>query len=280
MAGFYPDAPGPRMAYHRDGSQVVYVNGAGAITALTSAQALEMNDEDEVEVQLGAGQVAVIFPELRDLVGYFLTWFWFNGSMGISNLQWSANTTTGADGTWTTISASPTTSGSAASIPAYRSAVVALSVTGAKGVRFTITGSAVRMSIYAWHLYGKPTAGQVRFLMVTDTAGVEVTGAYFDFADDPRGTTEDKTFKLKNGHATLTANSVVVSFGVGTDKSVSHADDYTFSTDGTTFAATVNIGALAPGASSGTLHVRRTTPSTATLGLETGWIQAVAGSWS
>jgi hypothetical protein len=166
--------------------------------------------------------------------------------------------------------------------PAYRSGIQSLVLPGIKAIRIAYRAQAGgNVSPMSFHVYGKITAGEIRWLLFTDTGGTEVTGPYFDFGDDPRGgMTETKTFKVKNGHATLTANTITLSCSSLTNKSPSFVDDYTFSTDGTTYTATLNLGNLAPGVSTGTLYVKRTTPLAAALSVEAPLFSAVAGSWA
>ena len=99
MAGRYPDVIGPRMAYDRDGSVVVLIDGDNVITELTGAQAKEINDEDAASIH-GDRRIAVLFPELRDLVGYFAR---MSGFAGIGALEASIDTSNGLDGTWTLV---------------------------------------------------------------------------------------------------------------------------------------------------------------------------------
>jgi hypothetical protein len=290
MSGIYPDVPGPRMAYHRDGSAGFFLSEGNVISVLTAGNLQTINDESDSSYQLwpavsGAGgtatrYVGMIFPELRDIVGYFYAGtapsVW-GGSSPV--VQTSPDSTTGLDGTWTTAVA---TTVAGTTVPDYRTGIVPLSLTGKKAIRVGRGWSASGpVNIYSFHVYGKPVSGAVRYLMFTDTGGTEVLGPHFDFGDDPRGgAVEVKTFKVKNGHGSLTANTVTVSTSTLTDKSPSFADDYTLSLDGVTYTASIAVGTLAPGASSGTLYVKRTTPIGATLGIEAPLFSAVAASWT
>src|SRR5690242_6124663 len=100
MAGFYPDVPANRFAYHLDGTKIFELDSAKTLTEITS-QAAAFNDEDgDNATTYGAVALIFIFPELRDINGYYLVDNW-GGTPGA--LQYSTNTTTGLDGTWTTI---------------------------------------------------------------------------------------------------------------------------------------------------------------------------------
>jgi hypothetical protein len=291
MSGNYPDVPGPRMAYHRDGSVGFFHNG-GAVTVLTAGQMTELNDEDNNYLggvmhsdSFGGGWwVGVIFPELRDIDGWFVfspAQYYFPNT-GTAVIETSPDSTSGLDGTWTSHVQAASSHFGVATQPGYRTNIYSSAFTGKKAfrIRAGTSGGGGTVDLASIHLYGKPSTGETRFLILTDTSDVEVGGAYFDFGDDPRsGPDEDRVFRVKNAHPTLTADTITVSFNVLVDKSPSFADDYTFS-DGGAFGATVNIASLAPGASSGDITVRRTTPLTAQLGLETGFILAAAASWT
>ena len=73
------------------------------VTELTSAQRVEANDEDNTAnhptLQGGGGWYGIIFPELRDLDGFFAAW----QSVGsdLDQVHTSGDTTNFVDGTWT-----------------------------------------------------------------------------------------------------------------------------------------------------------------------------------
>lgn len=289
MGGLYADVPGRRLAYHRDGSAGFTMNNGTNLTVRSTAELQSLNAEnddwaiDHGGTNIGAFTFGLIFPVLMDISSYYMNW-WID-SPGTFTIQTSTDTTNGQDGTWTNWVATATWQNSRSGIPVipnYRTGIQTPGspVTGKKAIRMNNSGAWSAKAV-ALHLFGAPATGATRYLMLTDTGGTEVDGAYFDFDDDNRGgATEDRQFKVKNAHGTLTANGVGVSFEVRTDKSPSFADDYTFSSDGSTFSSTLSLGALAPGASSGTLYVRKTTPSNAALGLEAGIIVAAATSWT
>ena len=287
MAGLYPDVPAPRMAYHRDGSVGFFHQpGSGELTVMSQENLDTLNDEDSDSVliidiyTLNNRYWGLIFPELRDIVGYFVAAV-LSGGPSTGHVQTSTDTTNGMDGTWTQQLADWVNGGLS---PAYRSNIQTVSWTGVKAVRFKVDGGSTSSdvgNVYHWHLYGTPNAAATRYLAVTDTGGTEVGGAYFDFGDKPRGgTPEIKQFKVKNLHGTLTANTITVGRQAMSEKSPIFLDDYEFSSDGVAYASSLSLGNLAPGASTGTLYVRRTTPINAQLGLETGLITVSAASWS
>jgi hypothetical protein len=189
------------------------------------------------------------------------------------------------DGTWTTIvnpfiRARVDTGG----ITQYRSAIQTISALGVKALRFnTNAGGAQNTKPAIVHLYGKIASGQTTYLKIWHpTLDQEIGAATFDWSDVPRGSSADKTFRIKNTHGTLTANSIVVSLEALTDTTPSVPGNFTLSNENppVTFAATINIGNLAPGAISGVKTVRRSTPSNAGLSVWALRMLAIAGSWA
>lgn len=290
MGGLYADVPAPRMAYHRDGSIGFRITPAGVISILSTAALQGMNDETDGTAQLttssetGFHYLGLIFPDLRDFVGYYVNGSWYLSHAGPAvAMEKSVDTTNGQDGTWAAI-ATPWSYRNETIVPNFRNFISAITATGIKAMRLKFTQTSPNDSgaafIRSMHLYGTPNVAATRYLAVTDTGGTEVGGAYFDFDDDPRGVgTEVIQFKVKNLHGTLTANTITVGREVRSDKSPSFIDDYEFS-DGGAYASSLSLGNLAPGASSGTLSIKRTTPIDAQLGLEVGLITVVAASWS
>lgn len=287
MAGTYPDVPGRRMAYDRDGSVGFYIQG-GVVTTLTSAEIESMNDDDDSAVYSvfmnnpPVRQWGLVFPELRDIAGYYIAARATAGDP--SSLQTSPNTTNGLDGTWTTVVAS--LPGDFSTDPVkMRQNIATASFNGVKGIRFTLGGgdAADNVSFRAWHLYGSPSSGSApnRLLFYDPASAAQVGGAYFDWGDIPRGSTVSRSFRIHNPSATLTANSVVVSMEALTDTSPSNTGQHEFSVDGgTTWAATAVLGNLAPGATSSVIILRRNTSASAVLSLWSTRMVASASSWT
>lgn len=281
MAGSYPDAPGPRMYYERDGSVVVNESG----TAFSAANTLAFSDETDTNVQSWSSgtvpqHVSILFPELRDINGYF----WvvqnnaFTSSFAVST---SVNTTNGVDGTWVVQNtAFPATQ----VVQSFRNAIIAASLTGIKGIRFAMTGTTSTNGsrfLGTMHVYGSPSTGQNvdRLRIWHPTLDQQIGAAAFDYADAPRGFTYDKTFRIKNNSATLTANSVALSVDALTDTSPTVVSQFTISQGGA-FAATQNLGNLAVGAISAVCTLRLILLSNATVSLWRQRLTALAGSWT
>jgi hypothetical protein len=278
MAGNYVDYPSYRMPYDRDGTQVYKITSSNVITAVSAANILIMNNENSDSYAPGGysnlDKIAFIFPELRDLDGYFI--------IGPSTIQaaTSADTTNGVDGTWTNLGAS--TSPTVGVIPGFRTSInTSAAAAGIKAIRFAFTGYE---DINGLHLFGKITAGQNpnRLILWHPTLDQRAGAAYFDWGDVRRSAAAtDRTFRVKNNSSTLTANGVSVSFDVLSDASPTLlAGQHSLSLDGTTFTNTVTIGALAPGAISGTVTVRRTMSATAALSLWALRVVSSATSWT
>lgn len=297
MAGTYADVPGQRMAWDRDGTAGFNLQG-GVVGSLSASENQGLNDENDATMQYKGqgggtqgnnrndGYLGVVFPEARDIQGYFIAAS-VNGDGGNSalGLETSTDTTNGLDGTWTNRSSSCTYSG--ATSPYYRSNIIStgfgLPWSAIKGVRiyYPATTAAREWYIYTFHLFGSPTTTPTNDLALWHpTSNAEVTGAYFDWGDTPRGTTATRTFRVKNRHATLTATGISVSFEALTPGSPSIVAAHDLSTDNATFGATISPADLAAGAISPVLYIRRTLPAGAQLGVWAGRIVAVATAFS
>lgn len=281
MAGNYPDVPAPRMAFDRDGSTGARVSSSNAIVALTQTELQQINNETNGEISnsdVGA-RYAIIFPQLRDVAGYFI----YSGlTTFFKDISTSVNTTNGLDGTWVIQSANPTAITN--SSPGYRSNIQTVTWAGVKAVRFRTVDTGWN---WGMHLYGTITAGQTPDRLrawhptldepLDDNTSAD--GAHFDWGDIQRNTTSDKTFRIKNNSATLTANSIAINQEALTDTTPTVASQFTFS-DGGAFASSINIGSLAPGAISPVITKRYTRPSNATLSLWTSRTLVIPGSWT
>lgn len=283
MAGNYPNAPSWRMAHDRDGTQWFHMNASNVITALSSANAIALNDEASTsETSSPAASTThyfiAIFPELRDLDAFFVA----RGATAAAGyaVQVSTNTTNGLDGTWTSISTAsfPTTV-----IPNYRTGIVSSTQLGIRGVRFQLTvGASTNMALSTVHLYGEPVAGANpnRLTLWHPTLDQRVDPAYFDWGNTPRSSSADRTLRVKNLSSTLTANNVRVAMEALTDGTPSVPGQHSVSFGGGSFLAQVIVGDLAPGAISGVVTLRRITASNAQLGLFAMRVFAEAGTWS
>lgn len=282
----YPHPPGHRMAYDRDGSVVLIITG-GTPSQQSSTVAVHLNDEDSVggiESGTPVFQIAVLFPQLRDLAAYWVLASQYPISpWTASALETSPDTTTGVDGTWTSRAAPFLYTDSSVATPYYRNSIRQLSVAGIKAVRFTFSQTGgYDANVFGLHLYGDISAGsEGDCLQLWDPAiDQRIAAAALDFGDVPRSNVSQKQFRLKNRSATKTANSVVVGLEALTDATPSLGSQHQFSLDGSTWASTVTVTAIAPGAISPIVYVRRSTDAAAALSVWAARITAVAGSWT
>lgn len=289
MAGFYPDVPAPRMAYDRDGTVgFKYVAGAVTPTQLTGGEMAQINNETEntwwAQDTVPDWYYGLIFPQLRDITGYFNCAYFNTGTNPIV-MYTSADTTNGIDGTWTNRGNLSQQSG----LANYRTAISAVSWLGIKGIRlhFDFQGGSGVRTIKKLHLFGSLTAGETpdRLRLWHPTLDEPLDdanssdGAYLDWGDVVRGTNQDRSFRIKNNSATLTANSIDLSPQVLSDTAPTVVSQHTLS-DGGAFAGSINIGNLAPGNISSVITLRRTIASNAALSLWTGRININPGSWT
>lgn len=290
MAGSYPDVPGYKFAYDVDGTVVVCHNvWNGTNFNFSSGQLRDFNNEwTHIKYSNNNsnhfGYIAFLFPEQRSLAGMFINM----QKMGV--VEYSTDSTTGLDGTWSTVTG-PVLYNTADKIQArvnISSAVVA-SMTS---VRIQYNGGSGNLDIRNIHLYGSttPTASPNRLRVVdmtntsTTSDGVTTTGedmaAQLDFGNIPQRSNSTKQFKVVNNSSTQTATNITVSLDAPTDASPSLIGQLQVSTDNIAYANAVNIGNLAPGASSGTLYIKNTIANNAQLSVWSARIIAHAVSWS
>lgn len=298
MVGFYTDSPGYKMFYDRDGSAGFYAQN-GAIGALSAGNLQALNNESNTGgiasmdpgTASGGYYVGMIFPQLRIITDYWLNCY-DNSGGGVNNLgfQYSSDSTTGLDGTWTTAESwvrgagGQNNSGSAPGTT-WRTAIrhLASAIASCKAVRVGMSSSSNKfMGFVGLHLYGDLVAGQTpdRLRLWHPTLDQEISATGFDFAEAQRLTTPNKTFRVKNNSASLTANGIVISMDALTDTSPTIVGVTTFDFAGSGYSSTQNIGALAPGAISSLCTVKVSPGATATIGLWRQRVKAVATSWS
>jgi hypothetical protein len=288
MAGSYPDYASWRMPIDRDGTQLWLIGPTGNLAQRANSELVTLNNENNDAVPRYASNaesatLIFMFPELRDIDGW--TWIHGNSSVisGLLTVATSANTTNGVDGTWTTVTTFTPTY--AVVSPTYRTVFTAGTANGVKAIRFVMAAQSSRyMEPNTIHLFGEITAGQNpnRLILWHPTLDQRVGPAHFDWGDVRRGSAAtDKTFRVKNNSATLTANGVDVSFDVLTDASPTLlTGQHSLSLDGTSFAQTQTLGNLAPGAISGIVTLRRTMAFNAALSVWALRVVADATSWA
>jgi hypothetical protein len=276
--------------YYPTGSQCIYANGSNNVVGQ-----YDSNGPKDAARSTNGGipMVWLFFPEQREITGLFMVWS-INASglghnvygadsgymMSVAGgfvVQGSNDTTNGLDGSWATATLG---SGSPSWVNTFswRSGIVPVSFTGAKKVLRVTAATTTVVAAQVWlpqlHLYGQKGAGQTPddILYLDGQNSYAEFTAPEDFGDVPLGTTTTRTFKVKNGSATKTANSINLQCNDA---------DFAISSDGSTWVTTINISSLAAGASSAVLYVRNTTPSAGNLlGPRYARIVATVGSWT
>lgn len=311
MAGIFADVPGHRFAYDVDGTVVRSRGQAGAWQTLTAADLSITNDESEADwlawctgstwvgssgVYLntaddrtaGTSYLTLVFPQLRNLTGYFVRAEVLAGNQYYlpNQLAVSSDTTDGTDGSWTQL-LNPWIYSSSLIVPRFRDAIQP--VTGGdniKAVRFAVNkaGAAVdgndRTRLFALHLYGTLVGSNNGIRFWNATLDQEMDKSNFDYGDIAQSTMVTRTFRLKNT-SSQTANTVVVSAeSPDTGTIAALAAGMTFSTDNSSYATTATVTSIAPGAISPVLYARRTVGAAETASARAARIKAVPGSWS
>lgn len=303
--GNYPAPPGPRMAYDRDGSQAAYINEVGTVTQYTAAQMKTLNDESSSNLESGTpaaekaySMLAVVFPEPRNLAGYFFGVIGYLDSMPSSgpppatgygdfhvvSAQVSTDSTTGVDGTWSDLTPFGFSADSAVS-PAYRQQIQAVSFAGVKAfrMRMWVGNSAAfgRKYFRALHLYGAPAATSDRLELWHPTLDEPLSNyaSWFDWGERPRDSTATKTFRVKNLSSALTANTITVGMDALTDATPSYAAMHKFSYGATVDAATITIPSLPPTAMSDVITIKQILDPASVIGVWAQRITATAGAW-
>ncbi len=271
MAGFYTDVPGNRFAYHLDGTAIYIIDSTNTLTNITSGAA-SFNDEDGDYPQYSGQSFLFIFPELRNLSGYYFNDMW---GVGPQSLQFSSDTTTGLDGTWTTIVNPWARDMTGGTLPSYRTKINPVSAGSVKGLKFNFGSSGIRPANI--HLYGDiPSSSNPDRLIFWEPVNNNATGgSWFDWGDLVQGTSQTKTFRIKNNSGTKTANSILLTAGTET-----FAMSVDFSSDDITYTPSLSLGDLAPGAVTGVLYVRRTVPASEPLRMQAAYFKAAASSWT
>ena len=269
----YPVPTLHRMPWDVDGSVVVR-DDAGS---LSTPSAAFMNSESW-STYLPVGNpyscLVLIFPEVRSVSGFFL------GASGINSasfltFQYSLDTTNGHDGTWTSTGVVPVVQNVTTDRTYYRSRIQTVSVTQAKAVRVQ-AGNFFPLNIMQFHVYGSVYSGNPDRLELWDASGTtRMSPGSWDFGDMARSASSDVLFRVKNLSPSLSATSVVVSVGAATDPSPSFASEFLLSPDGVTFTSSVNVGTIAPGATSSQVTLRRVSSSTSALGPWAGRVTAI-----
>jgi hypothetical protein len=277
--GLYPSAPDLKIYYNEDGSTVYTRNTTGGILT-TSSNTGSLNSEshgNSVTVSPSSQQLGFLFPEVMDIRGIY---YEQNGGNSQTTVQYSANTTDGDNGTWTTWTTTFQTYGQ--NTNGWRNLVVAVpagAITGARGLLIThppaASGSACNV-----HLYGHRTnPGAYQGLVLERTDGTALTGADVDWGDVPKSGSSILSMRVRNTHS-QTANNVTANTVGLSSPSPSLPSQTTVSVDGTTWSAVpAALGTLAPAATK-SFQVRLMPTASAQLALWRQRLLVSAASWT
>jgi hypothetical protein len=216
--------------------------------------------------------VSCAFPEARDFKGLYVSIAGSNAP-GTLNVFTSTDTTNGMDGTWVS-AGSHANPGQVALQPYYRGAIQPFNVPGCKGVRVTATTGGYDFqggpTLYGFHVYADLLGATVsnRVQLWHPTLDQPLAANDLNWGDTPRGSSADKTFRVKNCSATKTANSIVLKLWNPSSATWTTPPELlmVLSSDGTNFAATQSVGSLSPGSISSVFTVRRIVPDAYAVG--------------
>jgi hypothetical protein len=302
MAGNYPDYINNRMAYHLDGTVGVGWRVGGSTTVLSAGQLQTLNNEsdDFVSIQGLGGytsddpnySLALVFPEARDLSGFFTALSYGGSSTGDATrvCETSTDTTNGIDGTWTAIVGQTWDFSQTTVAPdSYRESSAGLTNhtdrTGIVGIRWRMerAGSSrtIDWDMKAVHLFGRISAATDRLELWHPTLDQRVGAAYFDWGNAERASTAQIDFRVKNLSGTKTAGATAVTLTTLTDSASAFDNAHTFSDDGgTTWLSSLTLASIAPGAISPVYKLRRVYDASQPLSTWAGYISAIPGTYA
>ena len=296
----YPTVPGRRIAWDDDGTVAVLVSqnstvpgqAAGIVPAVPFAamstptkQSANSEDSDVAVSLIGGGTgnnlkmvACLIFPELRDIDGYYIN----KDGTSSSWLYSAPDTTNGRDGTWSPVGSQIISA--VTTFEAYRESINSAALTGVRGISFGAAGSGTGSGAFLrrLHYYGEIAAGETpdRLLFMDETTGLEFA-VDMDYGDIARGSARDFEMRLKNNSMAAGNNVTINSIPINVEALFGDSPAwYTFSIGGDAFQSTKNISSLAPEASSSLIVVRQVIDVNAVLGLHAARIQAGVGSLS
>jgi len=290
----YPTLPGRRFEYDVGGGSVYYGNDINGITtALTTEQMAQLNGIGNTSIVISkevynaeaVRTVWVFLPERVVVAGLGMIHrvYTTGGASGSIAVAGSADSTNGLDGTW--INATLPNGAIPANMiddDVWRDSIQPCTFSEAIKVlrlRYYTPFDGVdysRISIYALHIYGVKSAGEVPddiLFLDDDASGDPEFIRDLDFGDRPEGTTVTHRIKLRNCSTTKIANNLTLSL----------IDvDFSFSMDeGATWVTGATITSLAPQGTSGSILIKNTIPPpTQMLGPRAPRFEVTIGSWS
>jgi hypothetical protein len=295
--GFYPDTFGRRMGYDADGTiGGQYTRSNQTFSQWSAGTLAELNDEDSGQVLVFDGFAGaptffyqgplLIFPELRDIAGYVMSWSPIS-YQNLRDFEYSSDTTNGIDGTWTLATPFSVVTHSST---IYRTTITACPLSNVKAIRWTFGsgGNAASDAVYlqALHIYGMKTAGQTPHRIdFTYTDGSELAQD-FDYGDQPRGSeriwTPAETWNigsplyLRNRSPEKIATEVVLTIQSLTGTMV---NNLSLSKDNISYANQLSWTDIQPLQKVGPIFVKHNVLVGTTLGLYTARLKVAVGEW-
>lgn len=275
----YPEILNKRMPYDIDNASLTISTATVAPVLANQTQLRNINSENNVNnISISSGygifQIIFTFPELRNITAYLI-----NISTTPTSIQYSLDTTTGFDGTWTEIANIEITNKQNTFLDfRFPSSIIVNSGNPVKGIKFV--GEASNISIKNIHLYGFKNQNSDRIEFWHPTNNEELPADYLNFGDVYTDATEQiKSFRVKNVSANKIANSIEIAANATTTITPSLQSQFSFSFSNTSYGTTGYINSLSPNSISDIIYIKRITPINANLGPYTLRITASPGAW-
>ncbi len=287
----YPALVDRVVNYNGDGSVVKVVTASsGVIYTMTAGNLDELNDEDTTLIAIpNTGENVYLVFFLADAVEVQALWALANSSVGGSpllgptSIEGSNDTTNGIDGSWTAgTSYTPNTDTN--DFDSWRKSIATVDFSGVEyanyRILFTDPGGVDTIDdMIMAHLYGlenaTPTAEADLPLAFIDPDAADARFALpVNFGDLPAGTSDQKTFKIQNNHASKQATTISLD--------VTDPDDIVRISDnsGGPWVTTYALGNLAVGAKSILMYIKSEPAAPPTpLEPERAYIEVTVGSW-
>lgn len=278
----YTTIPSHRMPIDIDGTEIAIRGGAyadGVASWCNSTQKGQLNDEASsnvisANIDGAALCVWVFFPEAREVEQIFISAYSYYYSPSFAELQGSADSTNGADGTWETANwPSGVAFYNTPAATVWRTGLKPVSFSGPmKVIRFRIT-STFAPSLRDLHIYGRKKATETPDdIVFTDINGNEMT-MLKDFGDRPEGTTVIASLKIKNISTTKIANNV--------NLQLNHPDFLISFSESGPWQATLDIASIGIGSLSSAVYIKNPLgPPLLVLGPKAARLIATVGSWT
>lgn len=284
----YTEINSRRIPYDIDGTEIgirtadsssltnstILALGVASWYTQTQKSNLNLSSEASIAYEISGafpkGGIWFFFPEKKEITSF--GWNFSHESFAAPTilLQGSLDSTNGIDGTWETAVITGYTANINADLWRRNIATVSFSEPK-KIIRFGISNpSNTKASIKCLHIYGMKAAGETADdVIFCNQSGLENTSLN-DWGDVPEGTTQIKSFYLKNT-SSKQANGVNIQ--------LNHSD-FSISTDQANWGAVIDLQSLGSGQISQAIYVRlKLNPPLLTLGPKAGRAIVTIASW-